>query len=134
VGELLRAVTLPALHIVVASPGAPVATAAVFSDACLTRDTERLSTPVFPLRFGRNDLQAAATKLLPAITQLKQAFLAAGAEPRMTGSGSCVFALAHHAGHSQQVAGALRQAGWQAWAVRTLAKHPLHAFTDGATI
>ena len=134
VGELLRAVTLPALHMVVASPGAPVATAAVFGHGSLTRDTVPLNTPVFPLRFGGNDLQAAATDLVPAIAHLQHAFLAAGAAPRMTGSGSCVFALAHHASHAKLVLAALRQSGWQAWAVHTLAKHPLYGFADGAII
>ena len=134
VGEQLQAVTLPALHIVVASPGVAVATGPVFAAPDLKRDTHALSAPVFNLDFGRNDLQPVAERLAPEIARLCEAFMEAGANPRMTGSGSCVFALAHHAGHAQLLRATLARAGWQAWAVRTLHRHPLCSLADGATI
>ena len=134
VGEQLQAVTLPALHMVVASPGVAVATGPVFMHPDLKRDTPPLSTPVFNLNFGRNDLQPVAEGLAPEIQQLVAAFVETGSSPRMTGSGSCVFALAHRASQAQHLRAALERAGWQAWRVRTLHQHPLYRLADGATI
>ena len=134
VGEQLQAVTLPALHIVVASPGVAVATGPVFAHPNLKRDTPPLSAAVFDLNFGRNDLQPVAVGLAPEIDRLCDALVAAGANPRMTGSGSCVFALAQHAGQAHLLRAALEQAGWCAWTVRTLPRHPLYSLADGATI
>ena len=134
VGEQLQAVTLPALHVVVASPGVAVATGPVFTHPDLKRDTPPLHTSVFTLNFGRNDLQPVAAGLAPGIERLTEAFDAAGATPRMTGSGSCVFALAHHASQAHRLHAALAQVGWSAWAVRLLLRHPLYSFADSATI
>ena len=134
VGEQLQAMTLPVLHVVVASPGVAVGTGPVFTHSALTRNTPPLSTPVFNLNFGRNDLQSVAVGLAPEIERLCTAFVAAGARPRMTGSGSCMFALAHHAGEAHLLRAALEHAGWRAWAVRTLRRHPLYDLADSATI
>ena len=134
IGEKLRAVTLPPTHAVIASPGVSVATNAVFSHADLRRDTPKLLTPVFKRGFGRNDLQPVATSIAAEIDQLQQAFVCAGATPKMTGSGSCVFALAHRANEATQLQGVLTCAGWRAWAVRTLAKHPLYSLAGNAII
>ena len=134
VGEQLHAVTMPALYLVVASPGVAVATGSVFTHPNLKRDTLPLHAPVFNLNFGRNDLQPVAAGLAPEIDRLCDAFVAAGANPRMTGSGSCVFALAHHASQAHQLRVALGQAGWSAWTVRTLPRHPLYSLADSATI
>ena len=134
IGEKLRAVTLPLIHAVIASPSVSVATNAVFAHPDLTRDTPTLQTPVFTLGFGRNDLQAVAVTLAPEIQRLQHAFLHAGAAPKMTGSGSCVFALAHRRGEALLMQAALTRAGWRAWAVTTLAKHPLYSLADSATM
>ena len=134
VGEQLQAVTLPALHVVLASPGVAVATGPVFTHPDLKRDTPPLRASVFSLNFGRNDLQPIAAGLAPGIEQLTEAFVAAGANPRMTGSGSCVFALAHYASQAHLLHAALERAGWRAWAVRLLPRHPLYSLADSATI
>lgn len=134
IGEKLRAVTVPTTYAIVASPGVSVATNGVFSHPDLTRNTNALQAPVFTLGYGRNDLQAVAAGLAPDINRLLHTFESAGAIPKMTGSGSCVFALAHSAGEALQWHAALLRAGWRAWAVRTLARHPLYNLADGATI
>ena len=133
-GDKLRAVTLPATHAVIASPGVALATNAVFSHPDLTRNTPALNTPVFSMDYGRNDLQAVAASLAPTIAHLQRAFVAAGATPKMTGSGSCVFALAHCAAEALQLRAALSQTGWRAWTVRTLARHPLFSFASVETV
>ena len=134
IGEKLRAVTVPTTHAVIASPGVSVATNAVFTHPNLVRNTPPLQTPVFTMSYGRNDLQPVAATLAPEIDRLQQAFVNAGATPKMTGSGSCVFALAHHANIARALHAALEQAGWRAWTVRTLAKHPLYSLADSAII
>jgi 4-diphosphocytidyl-2-C-methyl-D-erythritol kinase len=134
IGQKLRAVTAPSMHLVVASPGVSVATSDVFTHPCLTRNTPTLHTPVFTLGFGHNDLQPVAATLAPEIQRLQHAFLHAGAAPKMTGSGSCVFALAHCLNDALRLQAALTQTGWRAWAVRTLARHPLYGLADSATI
>ena len=134
IGEQLRAVSLPTLHLVVASPGVAVATAAVFSHPNLTRDTLPQLTPVFALDFGRNDLQTVAEALAPEISQLAQDFVNAGAAPRMTGSGSCVFALTSSATAASHLCRDLQSRGRPAWAVRTLRHHPLYSFVSDAII
>ncbi len=134
IGEKLRAVTLPVTHLVIANPGVSVATNAVFGHPALTRNTPPLRTPVFSMDYGRNDLQRVAAILAPPIDQLRRAFVAAGATPKMTGSGSCVFALARCAHEALQLQVALARDGWRAWAVHTLATHPLYCFADSAII
>ena len=134
IGEKLRAVTLPTTCAVIASPGVAVATSAVFNHSDLTRNTPKLQTPAFELGFGRNDLQPAAILLAPEIGRLQQAFRDAGATPRMTGSGACVFALEHRADEALRLQAELARVGWRAWTVRTLATHPLYSLARGATI
>lgn len=134
VGERLQAVTLPALHVVVASPGVAVATGAVFAHPALTLNTPPLNTPVFKLNFGRNDLQLIAVGLAPEIERLSTAFIAAGAQPRMTGSGSCMFAIGHCASQANRLRSALEHAGWRAWVTRTLRRHPLYELAGDVTI
>lgn len=134
IGEQLAAVTLPPLHAVVASPGVGVATAAVFTHHELHRDTAPLRHPVFAPGFGRNDLQAVAQALQPRIAALASAMDAAGLNPRMTGSGSCVFALTHSRIEAVRSAANLAAQGWQAWPVHGLSKHPLLSLADGVII
>ena len=134
IGERLQAVTLPVLNVVVASPGVAVATGPVFAHPALTRNTPPLRTPAFNLNFGRNDLQSIAAGLAPEVERLSTAFVAAGAQPRMTGSGSCVFALANCVSQAYSLRSALEHAGWRTWVTRTLWRHPLYALADDVTI
>jgi 4-diphosphocytidyl-2-C-methyl-D-erythritol kinase len=61
----------------------------------LKRDSETAILPVFavhPFDFGRNDLQPVAQVLCPEIDEAIQWLTSFGLSPRMTGSGSAVFA------------------------------------------
>ena len=133
-GDELQAVTLPALHLVVASPGVGVATQSVFTHPDLERSTSALQRPVFTPRFGRNDLQAVASRLAPEIGQLDHAMKALGLAPRMTGSGSCMFALGHNASHADRMRARLIDQKWRAWTVFTLRRHPIYGFANSARI
>jgi 4-diphosphocytidyl-2-C-methyl-D-erythritol kinase len=72
-----------------------LATNAIFSDPALKRDTETAiisGFAAYPFDFGRNDLQAVAQKLCPDVTTALNWLSVQGLRPRMTGSGSAVFA------------------------------------------
>lgn len=125
IGESLEAVTLPAQHIVLAHPGVPVATAAVFAHEALKRDSKSVNPPVFSLDFGQNDMQTAASLIQPKIATLCDAFAARGLAPRMSGSGSSVFAVARSIGAAREHARALASNHVSAWSVQTLQFHPL---------
>lgn len=95
IGEQIQAIDIPSAQFLVLKPAAGLSTQAIFSHRELKRDTETAIISGFlahPFGFGRNDLQAVAQKLCPdvnlALTWLKNK----GLQPRMTGSGSAVFA------------------------------------------
>ncbi len=134
IGERLLSVSLPVADYVVAFPGAGLATVSVFADAGLKRDSAPNTDNVFATDYGRNDLQPVAERLRHGIAALGTAFTRAGATPRMTGSGACVFAPAPDGGAARSLAARLTAEGWRSWAVRSIARHPLFGFANGATI
>ena len=67
-----------------------------------------------------NGLSAAAESLHPGIAHARRALAAAGARgSSMSGSGSCVFGLARDAGHAEEIARRLAEAGLKARTART---------------
>ena len=127
-GERLLAVSLPLSHYVVAFPGVGVATATVFNDPHLKRNTPSAKKNAFTVNYGYNDLQPVAERLEPRISALCATLVEAGAKPRMTGSGACVFAPSASATAARALASHLRGAGWRCWAVKSIADHPLTSF------
>jgi 4-diphosphocytidyl-2-C-methyl-D-erythritol kinase len=95
IGEKIQALNIPQAQFVVVKPQAGLATNAIFSDPALKRDTETAiisGFAAYPFDFGRNDLQAVAQKLCPDVTTALNWLAVQGLRPRMTGSGSAVFA------------------------------------------
>lgn len=116
IGERLRPVDLPPRWFVLVMPPVAVATATVFRDPKLTRNTKPLTISGFSKRTsvhtrtaapgtargvlpGRNDLQEIVVSREPLVAAALEALSAAvsstvGARgvTRMTGSGACVFA------------------------------------------
>ena len=97
VGEKLQALDLPLARFVVLKPAAGIETAAIFSAPDLPRATPSVCPHDFmraqqPFAFGRNDLQTPAMRLYPDIGYATQWLASHGLQPRMTGSGSAVFA------------------------------------------
>ncbi len=125
IGESLLAVTLPSQHLVLAHPGVPVATASVFAHPALKRDSSPTKNCFLPLGFGQNDMQTAASQIEPKIDALCRAFVQRGLAPRMSGSGSAVFAVAPSVAAAREHARALAGSGSSAWSVQTLQQHPL---------
>jgi len=95
IGEQLQAMDLPPARFVVLKPEQGLSTATIFQDPALSRDSQPATMADFaaqPYAFGRNDLQAVAQKLCPEVNQALNWLENQSLKPRMTGSGSAVFA------------------------------------------
>lgn len=95
VGEKLTPIELPASRFLVVKPDAGLETKQIFSDPLLKRDSETAIISGFAAdvyAYGRNDLQSVAQRLCPGVTQALNWLASRGLKPRMTGSGSAVFA------------------------------------------
>jgi 4-diphosphocytidyl-2-C-methyl-D-erythritol kinase len=112
-------------HFMVVKPQNGLPTPAIFGSAALKRDTPHAIISVFaenPYGFGRNDLQSVAELLEPQVNQALASLKQQGLMPRMTGSGSAVFAPCP-AGF--QIAANAAPANWQQRVCKTLSVHPL---------
>jgi 4-diphosphocytidyl-2-C-methyl-D-erythritol kinase len=132
VGERLTALDLAPAWYLVLTPQVSVSTKEIFSDAALTRDTKPLKIPPFLSGQGRNDLQAVAVRRYPEIaeslTWLTQRVPEGSFAPRMTGSGSCVFAEFAREEAAQSLHAQL-PAGMRGFVARGLDRHPLYDWT-----
>jgi len=130
IGEALRPVATPNCWYVVIEPGVSAPTASIFASPELTRDSKPVRISDFPeasFGFGKNDLQAVATKLFPPIGEAID-WLKPYSEARMTGSGACVFCAFEHereANHVLERARVSGQAGWKVWKAKAIKRHPL---------
>ena len=123
IGEQIRPVSLPPSRFVVLKPNAGLETARIFRDPALQRDSETATITDFavhPFGFGRNDLQPVAQALCPEIDQALQWLTTFGLSPRMTGSGSAVFAQL-----PPEVEMPSPPHGWQMRVCSNMAVHPL---------
>ena len=95
IGEQMQPLNIPKARFAVVKPPAGLATNAIFSDPTLKRDTETAiisGFAAYPFDFGQNDLQPVAQKLCPEVSTALAWLSNQGMRPRMTGSGSAVFA------------------------------------------
>ena len=128
IGEQLRPIELPPARFVVLKPQQGLSTAMIFQDPTLVRDSQPATMLDFaaqPYAFGRNDLQAVAQRLCPEVNQALKWLENQSLQPRMTGSGSAVFAkiepstvLAHP------------PEGWTWRICSNLEVHPLHRWVS----
>lgn len=134
VGEQLTSLDLPAAWYVVLVPPIAVPTASIFTARDLTRDSKSVTIESFsaasgydsPAEFGRNDLEAVACRLHPAIQAHVEWLKAFNKAARMTGSGSCVFAEFVTEAQARAVIASM-PAGMRGFVVKGLDKHPLQA-------
>ncbi len=131
VGERITPIDLPEAEFVVIKPAAGLETAQIFKDPELKRDTDPATISGFAAQgfdFGRNDLQPVAQKWCPEVTQALDWLTRLGLQPRMTGSGSAVFAQLPH-----PLEWPATPQGWQIKLCRNLKVHPLAAwaFSNG---
>lgn len=129
IGEAITPIALPPARCVVVKPAAGLATAAIFSDPALKRDSEPATILGFaanPYGYGRNDLQPVAQTLCPDVGEALQWLHQHGLQGRMTGSGSAVFAvLAPDMPGNPPAFLANTPRGWQVRHCSNLDVHPL---------
>ena len=123
IGEDLQPVSLPRARFAILKPSLGLETVHIFRDPALKRDTSPATISDFaaqPFAFGRNDLQAVAQALSPEVNQALEWLENQGLQPRMTGSGSAVFALV-----GPQTVLSKPPPGWQLQMCSNLEIHPL---------
>ena len=91
VGEKLTPLDLPPAWYVVLLPPVEIATARIFQDADLIRDSIPTKIPPFSAESGINDLEPVVCRLYPVVAE-HLAWLKQFGSARVTGSGACVFA------------------------------------------
>jgi 4-diphosphocytidyl-2-C-methyl-D-erythritol kinase len=111
IGEVVTPLDAPSPdHAILAYPGFRLSTAAVFGEL---RPAD-LATE----RPGANDLLAAALRLRPELGDLMRQVSDAGGDPRLTGSGSTIFALTNDPERAAAIAAGLGRAGVRATVTR----------------
>jgi 4-diphosphocytidyl-2-C-methyl-D-erythritol kinase len=123
IGEQLTPLSLPPARFVVCKPPTGVSTPAIFTHSALERNCAHAIISGFaatPYDFGRNVLQPVAELINPQVTQALNTLRQQGLSPRMTGSGSAVFAKLSG---DENLAAA--PSGWQQMVCSNLMAHPL---------
>ena len=124
VGEQLTPIEVPRAQFLVLKPQAGLQTALIFNDPLLQRATKTVTIPDFAkavLDFGHNDLEPVARKLCPEMDQAMDWLKSIGLQPKMTGSGSAVFARLNSGFVVPQA-----PQNWQMKVCSNLEIHPLH--------
>jgi 4-diphosphocytidyl-2-C-methyl-D-erythritol kinase len=127
IGEMLTPMSIPTQWLALALPSAHVPTREIFASLRLTPTAPSAKMNVFSEGYGRNDLEATATSRYVPVAAAVDALKRASPNARMTGSGAS--ALAAFA-NERDASDALRHLprDIEGRVVRTLARHPLHAF------
>jgi len=123
VGEELTPLALPPAWYVVLMPPVGVATAGIFQDQDLIRDSIPLTIPPFSFVAARNDLEAVVCRHYPEVAR-HLAWLKKHGLARMTGSGACVFAEFGSEAEARAVLAGLPQT-MRGIVARGLDRHPL---------
>ena len=131
VGEKLTPIKLPPAWYVVLTPPVGVATKAVFASPELTRNTPPIKISDFLAGAGRNDLQPVVVSNYPEVARylawLNRQASQFGGQPRMTGSGACVFLALDNETQARAIVGKLPQ-DMRGFAACGLDRHPLFDF------
>lgn len=125
IGERLAALDLPEAWYLVLVPAESVATAAIFGDNALTRNTKPLTIPPFFRGLGRNDLEAVVVRRHPRIGAHLDWLRARRPEARLTGSGACVFAEFDGSAAAHAMLAELPE-DMRGFVAKGLGLHPLH--------
>ncbi|MBD8529736.1 MULTISPECIES: 4-(cytidine 5'-diphospho)-2-C-methyl-D-erythritol kinase [unclassified Massilia] len=137
VGEAMQPIAGPDCWYVVIEPGVSVPTPAIFTAEDLTRDTKPITIADFPAahlinEFGKNDLQAVASRLFPPVAQAIE-WLGQYGAARMTGSGACVFCAVPDEAQADRVVGQVPSI-WRAWKARSLQRHPMKSLLQNTEL
>ena len=92
VGDQFEQMHWPGRQVLIANPGVHVSTQGIFQNPKLTRDTPSCRLRGSQLDTTHNDCEMLVRETYPAIDRLINRMQAFG-EPRMTGTGGCVFVV-----------------------------------------
>jgi 4-diphosphocytidyl-2-C-methyl-D-erythritol kinase len=123
VGERLTPLILPKQRFWVVKPPSGLATAGIFGAPDLERSHKSVTIEDFvarPYGFGQNDLQRVAQRLSPDVRTALDWLAELGLKPKMTGSGSAVFAPI-----VESFVPPLAKPGWSCRTCHNLERHPL---------
>ena len=123
VGEQLTPIELSQPWYVVLSPPVSVSTAAVFQGLELTRYSPAITIRDFRAGRTRNDLESAVRRQYSQVDQALT-WLSGFGEPRMTGSGGCVFVETEDEASAQTILSQV-PAPLTGFVARGLNRHPL---------
>jgi 4-diphosphocytidyl-2-C-methyl-D-erythritol kinase len=133
IGEKITPIDIPKAHFLVVKPASGLSTQAIFTDPSLKRDSPNAiisGFAAYPFSFGQNDLQAVAQKLCPDVSTALNWLENQGLQPRMTGSGSAVFAPVSEAKLNQFVQLQGVPEGAIVKLCSNLAAHPLKSWAN----
>ena len=124
VGERLTALDLPSAWYLVVKPDCEVATAAVFAHPELTRNTPAMKIRPFFGEGAANDCQPVVEAMYPQVRSARL-WLERFAQPRLTGTGACLFA---RFGDRESARATLAKvpAAWSGFVARGVNVSPLH--------
>ncbi len=91
VGDVFSAIEVPQPWYLLVIPSCHVATAEIFADPDLTRDSPRITIADFLAGSAQNDCLAVVCRRHPEVAEALD-WLGRFAQPRLTGTGGCVFA------------------------------------------
>ena len=123
VGERLTPTDFPEQVILLIQPDATVSTAEVFEAPELTRDSPVITIRGFLTTGGRNDCEPVVRRRFPAVAEALD-WLGRFAPARLTGTGSCVFAVMPGETRAREVLRGL-PASWIGHVVCGLNRSPL---------
>ena len=133
IGEQMQEISLASHDYLVIFPSQGIATASIFQDPQLTRDHAPITIDGFiasPLSYQTNDCQDVAIKICPEVKQALDWISTAvpGSTPRMSGSGSSVFAALTAQTDTKTLENLLQSLpkGWVGRIVRGLNKNPAY--------
>ena len=133
IGEKIQKISLQTPDFLVIFPNQGIATVSIFQDPELTRDHAQITIDGFlasPLLYQSNDCQAVAMRICPEVKQALDWITQAvpGSQPRMSGSGSSVFAVLDPKTDTAKLENLLQNLpeGWVGRVVRGLNKNPAY--------
>lgn len=128
VGEVVTPVDLPEPWYLVAVPPVRIPTAHVYAEFARARGLTPFTSPrtIRDLQqgHGRNDLESVVRRCYPAVDRAFE-WLARHGQPRMTGSGGCVFVEVADAERGERSLADLPD-GFTGFVARGLNRHPRH--------
>ncbi len=132
VGERLLPLELPTPWYLLLLPDCRISTAEIFGDPDLTRDSPRIKIRDFLSGRRDNDCLSVVARRYPPVAEA-MAWLGRFGQPRLTGTGACVFASFEEEALARLVLEQVPE-HFRAWVTRGLNRSPLQAAMEEATI